>query len=393
MSFNSIQLSPMYNKKCALVLSGGVVKAGAWHLGVALALSECGFSFANIHNKNTGNKLEISSYVGSSAGSLVNLYFANGYYPKDVINAFLSKDNTHPAPLTYKDMLWLKRPVISKHKAPSTYDPFAEFPMGIRHLIKPIMKIPGIFTTDGLQKYLVDSVISSNDFNDYPDMFVTATQLDHSRKVIFSKYKYPNPRHDNTATYYTGTNVSEAVAASMSVPPFYCPYPIQNSTTGDVDYYIDGEIRETLSTHVAVDNKADFVFSSWTHTPYHYQEEIGSLINYGIPAIAVQSIYLMIQKKIVADRSKRENYRDLLSTVSSYLKDNKFSEIHRKKLLGILETKLNFNPNIKFVDIYPDHEDYKVFFNSSFSLRKENTALMVNRGFKKTMKVLQALEL
>ena len=27
----------------ALVLSGGVVKAGAWHLGVALALKELGF--------------------------------------------------------------------------------------------------------------------------------------------------------------------------------------------------------------------------------------------------------------------------------------------------------------------------------------------------------------
>lgn len=392
MSFNSINLSPLYDKKCSLVLSGGVVKAGAWHLGVALALAECGFSFSNINDLQTGSKLEISSYVGSSAGSLINLYFASGYTPKEIINSFLSREDSELTPLSYKDMLCLKRPAISK-KRTHDYDPFGEFPMGIKHLIKPILKIPGIFTTDGLRKYLVDSVISSNDFNDYPDMFVTATQLDHSRKVIFSKYNYPNPRHDNTANYYTGAKVSEAIAASMSVPPFYCPYPILNTTTDEIDYYIDGEIRETLSTHVAVDNKADFVFSSWTHTPYHFHEEIGSLVNYGVPAIAVQAIYLMIQKKIIADRAKRDSYGDLLSTVSSYFKDNKFSEIHRKKLMAIMESKLNFNPNIKFIDIYPDHKDYKIFFTSSFSLKKENTALMVNGGFKKTLQVLQKLDL
>ncbi len=390
MSFESINLEPLYDKKCALVLSGGVVKAGAWHLGVALALAECGFSFANINNLHPDNKLKISSYVGSSAGSLINLYLANGFSPKDVINSFLSSDDTDLKPITYKDMLSLKRPERTKQKI-SKYDPFSEFPIGIRHIIKPIAQIPGLFTTEGLQQYLLNHVISSNNFEDYPDMFVTATHLDQSKKIIFSKYRYPNPRHDNTAIYTTGTKVSQAVAASMSVPPFYAPYPIENSETNKVEYFIDGEIRETLSTHIAVDNNADYVFSSWTHTPYHFQEEVGSLINYGVPAIAVQAIYLLIQKKIVADRAKRKNYSDLISTVSNYLKDNNFPEIHRKKICKIMEQKLNFRPDIKLIDIYPDHKDFKIFFTSSFSLKKENTELMVKRGFRKTLQVLNRL--
>ena len=48
-------------------------------------------------------------------------------------------------------------------------------------------------------------------------------------------------------------------------------------------YYIDGEIRDTLSTHVAIDAGADLVIASHTHQPYHFQKEIGSLTEHGFP--------------------------------------------------------------------------------------------------------------
>ena len=43
----SVDLNELKNKKIALVLSGGVIKAAAWHLGVTLALEELGFSLKN----------------------------------------------------------------------------------------------------------------------------------------------------------------------------------------------------------------------------------------------------------------------------------------------------------------------------------------------------------
>ena len=175
----------------------------------------------------------------------------------------------------------------------------------------------------------------------------------------------------------------------MSVPPFYSPYPILNPQTQETDYYIDGEIRETLSTHAAIDNDCKFVISSWTHTPYHYHDEIGSLVNYGLPAICTQAIYLMIQKKIVSARDRRNQNEEVINTVNNYLKDQSFSDVHRKELVEIIERKLNHKRNIKLIDIYPDHENYKLFFRNSFSLSSDNTQELIDAGYKKTIKVFK----
>lgn len=383
-----VDIDNFKNKKTALVLSGGVVKAAAWHLGVAWALEDLGFVLKN-NNSDPNAELEISTYVGSSAGALISLYFAAGYSPLDVIESFVHKNDSKLKPIGYTDMLSLKKPHI-KSKNSSIYDPFEGFPTLLKKFLKPVMSVSGLFSTQGLHDYMIENIIKSNNFQDYDaDLFVVATQLDHSRKVIFSKYNYPNPGHDSTAHYYTGIPVSEAVTASMSVPPFYSPYPVKNDYTGDTDYYIDGEIRETLSTHVAMDNKCDFIISSWTHTPYHYQDEIGSLVKYGLPAICVQAIYLMIQKKIVGARARRLASEDIINTVNSYMKTNKFDEVHRKNLLSILERKLNYKSNVHLIDICPSHEQHNIFFTNSFTLNPDKTSQMVKAGYKRTLDIFK----
>ncbi len=385
-----VELDNFKGKKVALVLSGGVVKAAAWHIGVGLALEELGFTLKS--NKSDPSNLEISTYVGSSAGALISLYFASGYRPIDIIHAHMNKNGRAIKPVTYKDMLTIRKDRPNPPKG-NNYDPFAEFPSFLKTILNPLLKFNGLFTTAGLKKYLEEEVLISNNYEDYlADVFVVATQLDHSRKVIFSKYKYPSPYHDKTASYYTGIPISESVAASMSVPPFYSPSPVTNPYTGGVDYYIDGEIRETLSTHVAVDNHCDFVISSWTHTPYHFQDAIGSLVNYGLPAIATQSIYLMIQKKIVASRARRAASEDIINTVNEYFKINKFGEEHRKNLMRILERKLNYNPNVHFVDICPTHENYDIFFKNSFSLNPERMRELVKLGYTRTIEIFKRHE-
>lgn len=386
-----VDITPFKHKKTALVLSGGVVKAAAWHLGVALALDEFGFTLK--HNNSPENPdCEISTYVGSSAGALICLYFASGFRPIDVIAATVENSNPNLRPVNYKDMLYLKGP-MKRPPGAMFYDPFDGLPVFLKSMLKPFLGLSGLFSTHGLHQYITKNVIHSSDFSDYlADIFVVATQLDHSRKVIFSKYNYPNPSHDSTAVYYTGIPISEAVAASMSVPPFYSPYPIRNHHTGQVDYYIDGEIRETLSTHVAVDNECEYIISSWTHTPYHYHDEIGSLVNYGIPAVCLQTIYLLIQKKIIDARARRLAAKDIVETINDYMKANKFTNTHRSKILSIIERKLNYRPNIKLIDIYPNHENYNIFFRNSFSLNPEKTAEIVKMGYKRTYEVFRNQE-
>lgn len=389
----SVDLNELKNKKIAFVLSGGVVKAAAWHLGVSLALEELGFHFKS--NKNSSEvqglnqkSLEIGTYVGSSAGGLIAVYLASGYSPQDVIQATLNIKGKKLKGISYQDMFTIKRPELKAPK-PNLYTPLEGFPALLKNLMKPFISLPGFFTTEGLRKYLVKNVIESDNFEDFAaDLFIVATQLDHSRKVIFSKYNYPNPSHDSTSVYYTGTNVSYATAATMSVPPFYCPYPIKNRITNGVDYYIDGEIRETLSTHVAEDNGCEVIISSWTHTPYHFHDEVGSLVNYGMAPIAIQSIYLMIQKKIIAARAERAKAVDIMNTVNDYMKMEKFTQTHRREIMAILQRKLNINPKVKLIDIYPDHHDYKLFFSNSFSLNPDTSTHAVEAGYKRTMQIL-----
>lgn len=389
----SVDLNELKNKKIALVLSGGVVKAAAWHLGVSLALEELGFSLKSNKNSSPGQELnpkslEIGTYVGSSAGALICIYLAAGYSPQDVIQATLGIKGSKLRGITYKEMFYIKRPELKAPKS-DLYFPLDGFPTLLKSVLKPVISLPGFFSTEGIRNYLVENVIENDTFEDFiPDVFIVATQLDHSRKVIFSKYNYPNPSHDSTSVYYTGTNVSYAAAASMSVPPFYCPYPIKNLLTNGVDYYIDGEIRETLSTHVAEDNGCEVIISSWTHTPYHFHDEVGSLVNYGLPPIAIQSIYLMIQKKIVASRAERAKAIDIIDTVNDYMKMEKFSLTHRREIMAILQRKLNINPKVKLIDIYPNHHDYKLFFSNSFSLNSKVSAHAVEAGYKRTMQIL-----
>lgn len=389
----SVDLNELKNKKIALVLSGGVVKAAAWHLGVTLALEELGFSLKSNKNSSTAHdlnqkSLEISTYVGSSAGALIAVYLAAGYTPQDVIQATLGIKGSKLKGITYKDMFYIKRPELKAPKS-DLYFPLDGFPTLVKNILRPVISLPGLFSTEGLRHYLLDQVIEKDTFEDFAaDLFIVATQLDHSRKVIFSKYNYPNPSHDSTSVYYTGTNVSFATAASMSVPPFYCPYPIKNLHTNGIDYYIDGEIRETLSTHVAEDNGCEVIISSWTHTPYHFHDEVGSLVNYGLPPIAIQSIYLMIQKKIVASRAERAKAIDIIDTVNDYMKMEKFSNTHRREIMAILQRKLNINPKVKLIDIFPNHHDYKLFFANSFSLNSKVSAHAVEAGYKRAMQIL-----
>lgn len=387
---NSINLSEIRNKKIALVLSGGVVKAAAWHLGVTLALEDLGFNLKNNKNfldKTNKNSLEISTYVGSSAGALICIFLAAGFTPQDVINATLGIEEAKLRRISYKDMFYFGKSV--KPAKSEFYHPFDEMPSVVKHILKPLLNFNGLFSTEGIRKYLLENVIEEDTFESFkPDLFIVGTQLDHSRKVIFSKYNYPNPSHDSTAVYYTNVSVSKAAAASMSVPPFYSPYPIENAVTKQIDYYIDGEIRETLSTHIAEDNHSEVIISSWTHTPYHFHDEVGSLVNYGLPAISIQAIYLMIQKKIVSARARKATAHDIIDTVNDYMKTEKFNEKHRKEITNILSRKLNVKLKSKLIDIYPDHHDYKLFFSNSFSLNPETASYTVRQGYKRTMEIL-----
>jgi len=389
-------------RKIAFVCSGGATKAGAFHLGVALALQEQGFKFrggllAPGEEPREPGPMEISTYVGSSAGSIITSYLAAGYSLENIFNSFLGRKPSNPddpadttpkilPKLTYQKMFRL-RPGIAREQM----NQFAFF----RKLFSDLMdgnfeallqlkwlKITGLFSTAGVEQYMREDVMLSNRFQDYvADLFIVATQLNHSRKVVFGRKGFKAPPWDQNCQYENNVGISDACAASAALSLIFTPYPIKNEN-GKQIFYIDGEIRDTLSTHVAIDAGADLVFASYTHQPYHYQRETGSLTDYGLPSILIQSIYLLIEQKINNHIHSRRAERNAIHAISKYCKEQGVSEEHRRNMCEILETELHNKMNVDTIYIHPHPNDSQMFFGEHFSLSPKKMADIVRSGFK-----------
>jgi predicted acylesterase/phospholipase RssA len=114
-------------KKLALVLSGGGTKAAAFHIGVAYALREKGFSFYQ-GLKTDQNRIEphskmIQTYIGSSGGSFIATVLAAGYSLENISASFLnqspSKDSEffpRPLPRLQYSKMYRVRPEIAKEQ-------------------------------------------------------------------------------------------------------------------------------------------------------------------------------------------------------------------------------------------------------------------------------------
>lgn len=394
-------------KKIAFVCSGGATKAGAFHLGVALALQEQGFKFFGGMTHPSGQNrcpepMEISTYVGSSAGSIISSYLAAGYSLDNIFDSFLGrKSSLDPSELQPKVLPRLTYQKMFKIKPGLAMEQLSQFTR-IRQLFSDLvdgsweslihlkwLKMAGFFSTSGIEQYMREEVLPSNRFEDYlADLFIVATQLNHSRKVVFGKYSYQPPPHDLTCQYDNDVGISDACAASVALPIIFAPHGIKNRNN-QLIYYIDGEIRETLSTHVAVDAGADLVIASYTHQPYHGLGELDSLTDHGLPAVAIQAIYLLIEQKIKNHIYNKKIQRNAIQAVSEYCKSNGISEQHRHQICQILEVQLHHRMNVDSIYIHPKPTDSQIFFGEHFSLSPKKMTEIVKSGFRAAIDTLR----
>ena len=192
-------------KKIALVLSGGGIKAAAFHIGVCLALKELGFQMAGgqkeivRQNFPDNEPLTIKMYVGSSAGAFVASVLAAGYPIESLINAFQVGSGNEPVfnkediqylkPLTYRNIFNVNGLNIL-NMIPDVLLKKSLVVGGVETLFKNGFKLNGLFTTKGLEKYLRKEVLIENDFSRLGvNLFVIGTQLNHTRKAIFGDFQ------------------------------------------------------------------------------------------------------------------------------------------------------------------------------------------------------------
>jgi predicted acylesterase/phospholipase RssA len=392
----------------SLVLSGGGVKAAAFHIGVCLALKEKGFRFAggskgHIDKVYSDNKMTFKTYVGSSAGSVISTFLAAGYDLDSIVEAFMrgaghsvtaarnkSKDPspTYLRPLTYRDIFSLNVNAKTPTRLFSSF--FKKSPVisgGVESLLKRGFKVNGVFSTKNLEAYLRENVHPENTFESLGvQLYIIATQLNHTRKVVFGNF--PETTKNEEIKYSNSATVSQACAASAALPPFFAPYGITDSRGREIHYF-DGEIRDTLSTHVAADKGSDLVIASYSIQPYHYNKEIGSLADFGMPIIFNQALYQVVQQKIANHIRVQKDVKALISAVDGYLKQTDISSEHREKLLDILVSKTRYKPNVDYIYIHPSPQDYEMFFADHFSLNPEILVRILKTGFRSAIQALR----
>lgn len=396
-------------KKIALVLSGGGIKAAAYHIGVCLALKEKGFIFAGgskewVRQKyplqkegaSSSKKPEIRLYVGSSAGAFVASVLASGKSLESLVTAFQVgfgnspfydlPESEHLKPVGYRHifnlnsrrlMSWIPESLLQKSLITG----------GLEVFLKQGFKLNGLFNAKGIERYLRKYVLDENDFSRLGvELYIIATQLNHSRKSIFGPFL--ESTKTSTIKYIGYSQISEAVAASTSLPPVFAPYPIKRPDGKEI-YHYDGEIRDTLSTHVAADHGADLIIASYSMQPYHYSPAIGSLHKFGMPAIINQALYQVLEQKVARHIQFQNQKKDTFLAMKKVCEELNLSVDVKNKLLGVVKERLALNPEVDYIYISPRSQDYEMFFADHFSLNAEILEKILRIGFRSGLQVLR----
>ena len=295
-------------KKIALVFSGGGIKAAAFHVGVCLALEDLGFCLHNKKDSQNKGQIDIDMYVGASAGAFIAALLASGYEVRAIIDAFLAASDlpkgtkikrhaksSKMKPIGYRNLFTINGFNILRSIPNLIKGNKHIIISGLESILRAGIKVDGLFTTRGIEKYLSQLLKEKDDFQCcQKDIFIQATYLNYSKNIIFSN-KQKSQSGGNT--YANHAKISQAVAASASLPPIYAPYSLDNPK-GKEEFFFDGGIRDNLPIKIASDNGADLIISSYSMQPYHYHEIKGSLHHQGIPAIINQAIYQSIERKL-----------------------------------------------------------------------------------------------
>jgi predicted acylesterase/phospholipase RssA len=390
-------------QRVALCLGGGGIKAAAFHVGACLALQEKGFRFVGGTKDEVANaapasenKIPISVYLGSSAGAIISAYLASGYSVQTLIQSFgmgsemAPPKETSPSgylrPLGYKDIFQINSGGLMKF-IPTNFFRKPNVIGGLEFALKSGFKVNGMFNTAGVERYLREEALPVNRFEQLGvDLYVIATQLNHTRKVVFGNFEQSR-KHEHIK-WINYASISDAVAASTALPPVFAPYPVKRPDGKEI-YYFDGEIRDTLSSHVAEDTGADLVIASYSLQPYHFTKEMGSLHEYGIPVIINQALYQVVHQKIYRFIREKKKIKEMITEVEDYFKQNNLPAEHAKKLVDMFCDKFEHKKNVDYIYLHPSPQDHELFFMDHFSFNPKVLGKILKIGFLSAVRCLR----
>lgn len=234
----------MSRPKIAFIGSGGATK-GIAHLGALKALEELG--------------LRPDIYVGASSGAILAAFASQGFTADEMVNWF--------------------RPAWQREEGPALKGRhFFGLPT-LAQLQRPGWLGSGMLSIDRFEKWVREN-LPSNDFRHIDrQVFITATDVDGRGRVVFG----PQQRED--------VPISQAVAASCSVPGLFRPYKIGER------FYVDGELVRTLSLDLAIKAGAEVLVVSNVYRPTVTKSQERSLALRGPLSVVRQTVNIVLSEK------------------------------------------------------------------------------------------------
>ncbi len=342
---------PQLQKKpgTSLVLSGGATKAFYFHLGVLKVLQ--------LH--------DITSIVGSSAGAVLGGFIASGATVEELVTSLYQKRVYLP-----KFDAWIKtltstmlfRPNfidIGRQSVQTAYDSFRfilSLPWlanrditadAIDTLLQSQSHVTSFFDAIALEN-LFKSLLPSMDFSETEiDLYLTGTCLDDRKRGVFNSiYDF----EDEENCFMTDVPINKAVRASSAIPGMFEPVKIKGK------YYIDGEVKQTLSADIGV-RLADRVIISHTYQPVMLPSG-SSVRDLGWVNILKQSLSIIFYERI-----------------------NVWRKIYEQQ-----------NPGKEIIWIQPQPDDIDFFLAPEFSFRPEVQKKMIKSGEVAALRALENVE-
>ncbi len=385
-------------RRCAMVTSGGGLKAFFFHVGAGMKLQEEGFKFyggvldepkLEIREPGEPGSKSIDLYVGSSGGALFSLGVAVGHSPKEMYELFLDDRKLKKAGLErgMHHYLSFNRQAVTEamksvRRALSTgWDLEALSIMSPVHLGKLEERLKVFSKKEDFRK------VAS-------DLFVVTTPLNMADRMVYCRKPY---QETGRIIYRNDADVSAAVAGSCSLQCFH-PFCVKHHNGDKIDV-VDGETRKTLSYKIASDHGADLVFVSYTHVPYSFDPQIGSVKKYGLLRVAIQSVYLMIEEKILTSRQINqasnktydlvvEEFERLMREIPEHQEKLKCS---RDSLILRIVEELNIKRKADYLFITPGKDDHEFYFSWHMGMSKKYIEKMVGKGYEAAGRALKEI--
>src|SRR3954451_10513080 len=294
------------SSKTALVLGGGGFTGGVYEIGALRALDLLSVN-------KTINDFDV--YVGTSAGSLVASFAANGITPEQMMRVVNDKV---PTPFRDINLNMLLRPNVKEFVAKGFGLPVhlarvaRELP-GLLRTVSPVDlavalsdALPsGLYTGSGVEQY-VRAVLDDPDRTDdfrllQRELYLAATDLDPCERIVLG------------AEGWDDVPISSAVRASTALPMIYKPHVLKGREL------IDGGIVSTTNLDIAVEAGAKFVVVVNPLVPYvnDFSEDVTTLLgsrprrvsDLGFSKIGYQTFKLIAYQRLhEMKRSWEERY-------------------------------------------------------------------------------------